>query len=150
MDVFPFDNVSDNPISRKIQYYKVYFLKRLLLAKLLYRPNGKFQNSVYKLVAILFRWFDVKNIVKILDHEMRRYNSKDTSNRIAFYSTYGYIKDLMPSAWANELKDFDFEDIKIKGFKQSHEYLSKLYGEYMSPPPSDKRYNRHGIIEVKL
>ena len=29
-------------------------------------------------------------------------------------------------------------------------YLKTVYGDYMTPPPKDKRENRHQIIQLKL
>ena len=54
----------------------------------------------------------------------------------------------MNKKWYIESKKYNFEGKKLCGSKYYDEYLTFLYGDYMTPPPKDKRENRHGIIEI--
>ena len=38
---------------------------------------------------------------------------------------------------------FDFNDIKVWGIRDFDEHLRNLYGDYMTPPPLEKRTNPH-------
>ena len=44
----------------------------------------------------------------------------------------------------NELADYQFENITVKGFKDYDTYLTAIYGDYMKLPPESQRIN-HGI-----
>lgn len=46
--------------------------------------------------------------------------------------------------------DLLFEDEYFKCPQGYHEVLKRYYGDYMTPPPEEKRNNVHGIIEVKF
>lgn len=43
-----------------------------------------------------------------------------------------------------ELVDYKFENITVKGMKDYDTYLKSIYGDYMTPPPEEKRVN-HSI-----
>jgi len=49
------------------------------------------------------------------------------------------IKECIPIEWYGEGKDYLFENVILKGFEDSHSYLTQLYGNYMELPPLSKR-----------
>ena len=61
-----------------------------------------------------------------------------------------YIQDLtwgtkaVPRALFDEIVDYQFNDITVKGFKDYDTYLKRVYGDYMQLPPEDQRVS-HGI-----
>lgn len=65
-------------------------------------------------------------------------------------SPYGYTREIMPSYIFELVTEIEFEGQLFYTLLRSHEYLTRLYGDYMTPPPVGQRENRHGIIEVKL
>ena len=44
----------------------------------------------------------------------------------------------------DELREYRFETMTVKGFKDYDTYLKCIYGDYMTLPPEEKRVN-HGI-----
>ena len=50
----------------------------------------------------------------------------------------------MPKHFMDDIIEYDFENIKVKGIKEADKYLKNLYGDYMKLPPEEKRYN-HGL-----
>ena len=50
----------------------------------------------------------------------------------------------IPSYLFDDLVDYQFENITVKGFKDYDTYLTCIYGDYMKLPPEDQRVN-HGI-----
>ena len=50
----------------------------------------------------------------------------------------------VPHALFDEIADYQFEDITVKGIKDYDTYLNYVYGDYMKLPPEDQRVN-HGI-----
>lgn len=54
------------------------------------------------------------------------------------------FREVVPKVWFGEGKDYPFEDIIVKGVDKAHEYLTYIYGDYMTPPPMDER-NQHNV-----
>lgn len=68
-----------------------------------------------------------------------------------FYGTpYKMEKEIFPKEWFSSQVQVSFENIEIKLPNGWHEYLSKLYGDYMTPPPADKRATHHNRFFVDL
>ena len=44
----------------------------------------------------------------------------------------------------DEMREYRFETMTVKGFKDYDTYLKCIYGDYMTLPPEEKRVN-HGI-----
>ena len=56
---------------------------------------------------------------------------------------YGKREVYSSSLW-DDLTEYPFEDIKVMGFKNDI-YLRNLYGDYMTPPPENKRVPLHDL-----
>ncbi len=56
--------------------------------------------------------------------------------------------ETVPKEWIGEGKEYDFEDMKVIGVENPHEYLTHTYGDYMTPPPINDR-NRHNVTKIK-
>ena len=54
----------------------------------------------------------------------------------------------VPRALFDEIVDYQFNDITVKGFKDYDTYLKRVYGDYMQLPPEDQRENRHQIVQI--
>ena len=68
----------------------------------------------------------------------------------------GYVGDIsgMKNSWSYEIYGtptlYEFEDAKFYGVSDYDGYLARLYGDYMTPPPEDKRISRHLYKEINL
>ena len=68
-----------------------------------------------------------------------------------FSPSSGLIMDLtwgtksIPKSFFDEIADYRFESLKVKGFRNYDGYLKCIYGDYMKLPPEEKRIN-HSII----
>lgn len=54
-----------------------------------------------------------------------------------------FVKDIFPKSWFDETVRLPFEMLTLNAPKQYHEYLKKLYGDYMALPPAEKRVSVH-------
>lgn len=57
---------------------------------------------------------------------------------------YGKKEVVSSSLWDN-LIEYPFEDTKVMGYANCDAYLKSLYGDYMTPPPENKRAPLHSI-----
>ena len=62
--------------------------------------------------------------------------------------TYGMRECFKSDLW-NDLIYYDFENTRVLGFRDYDSYLSALYGDYMTPPPEDKRSSAHTFKAYK-
>ena len=56
--------------------------------------------------------------------------------------TYGMRECFKTSLW-DDMIYLPFENIEIAAFRDYDSYLTCLYGDYMTPPPEDKRHSAH-------
>lgn len=153
IDIFPYDNVPENKIDKSIHKFKLFFLRRLILLKAGYnlnRNNNLFKKIVYTCLNYISGITSIDRYKDLIKKNMTKYNKEKTDNIVTVGGSYGYEGELIKRKWAKDLIDIKFEDEKFKCFKEFQEYLTDFYGDYMSPPPEDKRNNRHGIVKLKL
>lgn len=151
IDVFPFDNVPDDEILQNKQDKKTYFLKRLLLAKLNYNVAGDGdvkKKTVYTVLKVMSAFLSAEKIEKMLEAEMKKYNSQKTEKIVLFGGSYGYKKESVKREWFNETAQLPFEETSFSAPAQYISYLEYFYGDYMKLPPEDKRGDRHNVLEL--
>lgn len=153
IDIFPFDNVPVGRIKLFVQNRSTYLLKRMLLIRMnykLWQENEIVKKILYKLLKIFSYIFSVKQIKEILIKRMTAYNDNYSEKVVAFGGSYGYRKETINKKWLSNLIEIDFENEKLSAPFNYVEYLTYFYGDYLTPPPENKRYNRHDIIDVRF
>jgi len=155
IDIFPFDNVPDSWLPRKLHDKEIYIWKRLLLCRLGYDllayGGSPLKRIIYK--AVLYpssKFFARSFLVRRLEHCTRRYNRRDTKAIVANGGQYGYTKESIARHWVAQLSQIEFEGRQFKCPKCYKDYLTNLYGDYMTPPPPEKRRGHHQIVELNL
>ncbi|SDC04389.1 lipopolysaccharide cholinephosphotransferase [Paenibacillus sp. UNCCL117] len=153
IDIFPFDNVPINNYKKKNQNYKTYVLKRLIITKQGYEvwdKNEHFKKIIYMLMKILTKTISLDKLKRMLGEEMTKYNSHKSDYVVTFGGAYGYWKETINRIWVDCLTTIKFEGHELSCPGEYREYLTYFYGDYMTPPPEDKRGNRHKIIQIEL
>lgn len=56
----------------------------------------------------------------------------------------------MPKSWFLNLSDYSFDGLKLKGISDYDACLSFEYGDYMTPPPVDKREQHAPVSDFKF
>ena len=151
VDVFPFDVAPRYEADRENHNKKTYFYKRLLLAKLNYNvcaKNDYVKRAVYFVLKIMSAFCSNDKLVNKLENEITRYNNSETEDVVNIGGAYGYKKETIKAEWVRETVEIPFEDMKISAPVDYIQYLETFYGDYMTPPPEDKRYNRHSVTEL--
>ena len=83
---------------------------------------------------------------KMIEKTTRKYHY-DCSEFCMFYQTevYGMRRNIILKKWIEETVWVPFENIQVRVPKYYHEYLTHIYGDYMTPPPDDKKDDGHII-----
>ena len=151
IDIFPFDNAPDSEEQQQKHERKTYFLKRLLLAKQGYKVYQKGETKkklVYTMLSCLGAAFSVKKIRAMLLSAITEHNSVDTEKVVNIGGAYGYRKETLEKAWFCGTVELPFENTTIAAPSGYREYLTYFYGDYMTPPPENKRGDRHSIVKL--
>ena len=72
----------------------------------------------------------------------------DKCNYGAMLSGELQLKEIIPKDWVGNGVPLQFEDMIINGFDKTEEYLTYFYGDYMTPPPPEKRTSQHNVTKA--
>ena len=147
VDIFPIDYVPDSEIMRKIYFnkYPIYF--HLILNSIFnVKTPNKINSYIHSFIHRFLKFYPGhKGIIKRFDKYLTRYNKKthcvtchvSRETVVANFGKYGFFdkNDFEPS------RKVKFEDTEINIPKENDKILTQLYGEYMTLPPKEKRYN---------
>lgn len=153
IDIFPIDVVSNNPKKRYLQKSLIAFLQKIVALKLKFNYyNDHWPKKITKILCSpLLAPISIKTIGRILD-KIRRHDENSDSPLVAntchaqHYDRLTFHKDVY-----GKPVYLEFEGSLFPAPEQWDQYLSSLYGDYMTPPPAKKRWNyQHNIIKVQL
>lgn len=156
IDIFPLDGSPNNPLLRKIFFFRImaHRAKMSLHYKDGIDPDRKRGLAERIMLAFLKlfptdKMFDAYKEKDRIDKLLKKYDiwdSEVSGNIMGAYRT----KEMVPTEWLGG-KDgvyYDFEGIKLRGFKEYDKYLSHLYGDYMQLPPEGSRKIHFKLIEI--
>ncbi len=148
MDILLLNGISDNRFRRKIQE-KSARIQRDLLKKYYYlegeiKIDSRKKKFMYKFLPECFRI----GLARLLDKLIYIDVSKCSTCYENFYSNINACAHF-PTNWFNEFEKMSFEGECFMVPKKYDEYLTKLYGDWKTPPPDVAR-NGHGDIIVDL
>jgi lipopolysaccharide cholinephosphotransferase len=152
IDIFPIDGASDGNI--KSNYRRCRFWKKISsLSRYYYTKSdlwhlikeGKICRCSLIPFTSLFRNPLQKLSLRMVEKTTRKY-PYECSEYCTSYETEVYgMKNIIPQKWIEETVWVPFEDIQVRVPKYYHEYLTHIYGDYMTPPPDDKKDDRHVV-----
>lgn len=77
-------------------------------------------------------------------------NSAHPTHVIDYCDIYGYRKTIFPIEMYLEPATVEFEGHLFTTVNDPDRYLTQIYGDYMQPPPVEKRVSEHGIIRCEV
>lgn len=103
-----------------------------------------FRNMLYSLARKFVKRRLIRQYYNLINHDYA-----NTENVVGYCNVYPE-KEIMPKIWFENLIEVNFEGMKVKIPKMYHEYLTHFYGDYMTPPPPEKRDDSHIIDYFNL
>ena len=148
IDIFAYDHLADGAFSRKYQYFMSWFLGRLLYLSgkgtpvIPYKGIKKWiSESVCKVVRFGLRILHITpiRIYRKFQKVSKKYNHKETEYYASFET---------PTPWLNKMKKSDiyplkkmpFMDFEVNIPKNTHEHLTRIFGDYMQLPPEEEQF----------
>ena len=132
IDIFPCDNLADNPFIRKLQFA----VSKVVIAKSLYARGYETPSCAKKIFLQLCRLLPKKPLWRFC---IRR---KDNGSQMV-HSFFGcgtkYEKNIFPRVWMEESQNVLFEGQEFPISAHWEELLTKLYGDYRTLPPESER-----------
>ena len=147
LDVFPLDNA---PVSQKLQERQTNRIQRLkkiifFKARYTYPSNSWIKVLAKKCISALLTPWSFYFLNKKMDKTMQKYNGQSSEYLVSMASHYSYWKQLMPQAVYGKPERINFEGLSLLAPAQTHEYLTRIYKNYMELPPEEQR---NAILDV--
>ena len=149
IDIFPYDNVPEDPKLRKKQLRDINLYTRMYILRIIPNPTVPFKGVMGKIMSA--GCFVVHYLLKAfvsVDYINRKY--RETSlryhNQTSLVASLCDVEPEISIVKKDEifpLQELKFEGMTVKAMACNHEMLTRMYGDYMEMPPEEQRYN-HG------
>lgn len=154
IDIFPIDGTPNNPIARKIYFFRVLYHRALM--SLCYKDSidrKRKRSAKEKLLLWVMERIPVEKLTtpykqkckidKLLRSQKVK-GAKYIGNIMGAYRT----REIVPADFYGEGAYYPFEDMQLRGMAKADAYLTFTYGDYMQLPPEDQRKTHFRILEI--
>ncbi len=152
IDIFPLDGCPDSSEETRVQFEK-YLKIRNWQDLATTNPFYIDQNIIKKMLKFLFfapaaKLYGCKRICKKIDELAQSY-SYDKSQLVADFTWGDSLDAILKKEDLEPVLHLEFEGKLFNAPKSYDQYLTNLYGDYMTLPPEKERIP-HGFIAYKL
>ena len=149
-DVFPLDVCPDSGFARKRQYFWT-MLYSLFLAQIVPENHGGLIAFGSRLLLGIFRGKKIREkLWRMGERHMSRYKLEENQYVTELCSGPHWMKIRYPKHIYDGVDHVTFEGIELPVASGYKEYLELVFGDYMTPPPEDKRVPHHEITYLDL
>ena len=139
IDIFPLDNY---PSGKKA---KVYELKKRLLTQRIYKafymPHMSFIAKIITMITVIL----FPSLKGAVEKREKLFKSVAPTDRVVNNSGAWLDKEIIPREWVQGTIQMEFEGIKVNVSDKYDEWLTYVYGDYMSLPPENERVGHHYV-----
>lgn len=148
IDIFPLDNAPETELQRKEQ--KLWALiYALFCSQQVPKNHGKALELVSLVLLGLARGpIDKYRIWKYAESRMTKYDNLESQNVTELCVGPRYMGNIYPKEEFNEAFWVPFEDTELPIPNGYDNYLSRVFGDYMIPPPLDQRVSHHEAVFI--
>lgn len=145
IDIFPYDGLP-NGIRGDLFYLRLLFCRfcyhmanfdKINIAR---TDRAVWQKIVLKFLLVVYKFFrfDKRKWINKIDVLLKS-NDLRNCDRIMSFMGLKLHKEIIPREIYDDLIDYSFEEIHLKGPRNSDIVLKQMYGDYMELPPENKR-----------
>ena len=150
MDVFPLDVCPDSRFARKMQYVWT-MLYSLFLAQIVPENHGGLIGFGSRVLLAIFRGKKLRNwIWRFCEKKMTKYKLEENKCVTELCSGPYWMKMEYPKHIYDGVASVNFEGYEMPCMSGYDEYLTMVFGDYMSLPPEDKQVPHHDIAYIDL
>lgn len=144
VDIFPIDHLPSNILKRRISQLYIRIMRKALLLRMNQERNVKAEKVIDKLILLFFADKDWRRIMQRIDAYLTKKATNDTKIKTNIVASSKPYRDV-PKEYFGEPVTLQFEDSKFLAPRAYEEYLSILYGNYMTLPPESERVTNHSF-----
>ena len=149
IDILALDNVPESPATRWLHAGLCTLLNVMVLARGKYRDLSHVKNGVARVLRMLLRPIPFPTLVNWLQAALQL-SRNDDSTDVLMFSGISYRGECYPRRYFNKPTELMFGGHWAPAPAMWHEYLTDLYGDYMTPPPEDERGKWHFIVHLEV
>ena len=158
IDIFPLDKTSKSQLQYEKGLTDYLLLKSKWLRSIEKTPlreylylfsRGHWGGIVERIVNTLYYNHKSKYFHSKFIQQEQRFNEEHGHHYVIPTDTLGSI-EYFPCEWFDNRLLVPFENFEVYIPQNYNEYLSTIYGDYMTPPPIEKRINTHNTYYVNL
>ena len=151
LDIYPFDNVSDDEKEYKKQAWDAWFWSKILILRCIREPvilGTGFRVSAVKAACRAGHWFlktfgfSKKKIYRKCKAAMTRYNDRETG-RLSYLCDTDRFWNTIDKQDLYPLRKEPFEDVYLNFPANIEKMLSQMHPDFMTLPPVEKRKNHY-------
>lgn len=140
VDIFSLDNAPDQLSEREAHGKAIRRLKLMKEHKMAQCfDSSKLKKIVKEIIRLLMVGVTIDGLNAKLDHEMRKYNDRDTAYACTMGGKYSYLTECVPKAYLGTPTLIPFEGRQYYAPEQLDNYLTHVYGDYHKLPPEEAR-----------
>lgn len=143
LDVFRLDNAPSNIVSRLLQYFAAKVFTCYQLGERTYH-SASWKKKLMIALSFPLKYKPLRTAVKdYIEH----YNKKECKYLAFFYGRTKFKTSFVEKRIYGTPQRVIFEDMKLPVPEYYDEYLTHMFGDYMTPPPPEKQVGLH-LIDV--
>lgn len=143
VDIFKMDNVSSNKMIAKWQYFCA---KYYLCYQLSVRGDRVKAFGIKKRIMIMLSFpLRLKTVRNWFRKQVEKYNGKDAEYLGFFYGRTNLKTSIVKKETFGKPMYVTFEDTQFCVAEHYHDYLTQMFGDYMTPPPVQQQVGLHSI-----
>lgn len=155
IDIFPLGYANDINSAKQMHesyvYHSIQLTKAYARYSFSYADIRHFIGHPFEVVKEYLARTSIDKEMKALDElDEKIYEIKDGKYRIYYRSMDRFERSLFKSEWFSDIIRVPFEDFEISVPSGYHDYLTTVYGDYMTPPPPCKQVSHHSHYYLNL
>ena len=153
IDVFPLDNIIEDKMIGRLQYYLCRITRILKNIKLWYRSSKSIVRRIIKEIIIAINKPIPISFYNALETKFATiFQNRETEFSSLLVEDIKLCYEICKVRNSEFLKtcELEFEGHFFLAPANYHEILQNIYGDYMTPPPVSERKWHHNIIDLKF
>lgn len=142
IDIFPFDRIPDDPSQRRSQITRFKVLDSRIIVKTGYRlidsPLRRHRTDPDS-----DKIEDLNQLKHRRENTMRLYEHDHFNFYKNLASQYSYDREILSGTEISNLTKVPFEYLQVNVPTAYDSILTRMYGDYMTPPPENQRTEKH-------
>jgi lipopolysaccharide cholinephosphotransferase len=150
IDIFPLDNVPESRAVRWLHAGLCRLLKTMVLARGKYRDLSPVKNCVAKVLRAFLRPMPFPVLMSWLQAAAQLSHNDDSTYVTIVGGPWSYRRECAPRRYFKNRVELVFGGHSAPAPAMWHEYLTYLWGDYMTPPPEDERGKWHSVVDLQV